>query len=866
MQPTQPHYNREDYGFWSFLRRGVIIVLLMIIVFLLSLLAFYFASKKNSSLNVGYQKASVNGYLSDDGKSLGFAGQTLTINPNLQLNGPITILPQSLPANAKPGTLVFDSATSTLQYYDGSKFVQLPTTEANNQQTAAPTVAGVTSLQGQTGAVSLVPGAGIAINGTTISSSGLLGVNGTAGDINVSTANGIASISLPQSLNPTAVPTFSGVNLSNALAVGSGGTGATSLTPNGVLLGNGSSPVTTASTATAGLCLLSTAGAPAFGVCPGGVGAGVTSLNGLAGNLAVADSSASGSTITINDASTSAKGIAQFNGINFTVAAGVANTVQNIDTSASPTFSGLILSTALSVSSGGTGLTSITNNGVVIGGGAGALQTASAASAGQCLVSTSGAPIFTTCPGANGVASINGASGALTLSNATVSSGVITINSASNTTTGLLTSTDWVTFNSKENPLTFTGNGLFSRSGDTVSGLSCSSNGEAPVWNGVAFACAVPVGTTYSAGQGLSLVGTTFNLAQQGASSGEVLKWNGTGWVPSTDTDTTYTAGTGINISGGNVISSTLGTSIESSEITDGEVSSADIANGTITFADIASNSCNNGEVIKFNGTAWYCGTDADSDTVLTEAQVEAYIFDADNTGTLSSGTLALGSLSYTGQLTDTNISDALTISSSGSVADGALSANVTKLGQTIESSEITDGTVIGTDIASSTILFSNIAQNGCSTNDIMKWNGSAWACATDATGGGAGNSFETIAVSNGTNPVADSSTDTLTLSDGAGITITGNGTTDTLTIAATLGTSIDSSEIVDGTIVAADIADATITNAKLVNSGITVTAGTGLTGGGTVSLGGTVTLTLLNDFGSSIDSSEITNGTSYWY
>ncbi|QQS65078.1 hypothetical protein IPO96_00760 [Candidatus Saccharibacteria bacterium] len=329
-----------------------------------------------------------------------------------------------------------------------------------------------------------------------------------------------------------------------------------------------------------------------------------------------------------------------------------------------------------------------------------------------------------------------------------------------------------------------------------------------------------------------------------------------------TDTDTTYTAGTGINISGGNVISSTLGTSIESSEITDGEVSSADIANGTITFADIASNSCNNGEVIKFNGTAWYCGTDADSDTVLTEAQVEAYIFDADNTGTLSSGTLALGSLSYTGQLTDTNISDALTISSSGSVADGALSANVTKLGQTIESSEITDGTVIGTDIASSTILFSNIAQNGCGSGDIMKWNGSAWACATDATGGGAGNSFETIAVSNGTNPVADSSTDTLTLSDGAGITITGNGTTDTLTIAATLGTSIDSSEIVDGTIVAADIADATITNAKLVNSGITVTAGTGLTGGGTVSLGGTVTLTLLNDFGSSIDSSEITNGT----
>jgi hypothetical protein len=102
----------------------------------------------------------------------------------------------------------------------------------------------------------------------------------------------------------------------------------------------------------------------------------------------------------------------------------------------------------------------------------------------------------------------------------------------------------------------------------------------------------------------------------------------------------------------------------------------------------------------------------------------------------------------------------------------------------------------------------------------------------------------------NGTGPVADSSTDTLNLVSGSGVTITGNSTTDTITVAAVLGTDITSSEIVDGT----------VANADLANSSVTVTAGTGLTGGGAVSLGGTVTLN--SALGTDIDTSEIVNGT----
>lgn len=53
-----------------------------------------------------------------------------------------------------------------------------------------------------------------------------------------------------------------------------------------------------------------------------------------------------------------------------------------------------------------------------------------------------------------------------------------------------------------------------------------------------------------------------------------------------------------------------------------------------------------------------------------------------------------------TGELADSQVSDSLTIGSGGSVADAALSSNVTRLGSSVESSEIADGGIVNLDIS----------------------------------------------------------------------------------------------------------------------------------------------------------------------
>ena len=107
------------------------------------------------------------------------------------------------------------------------------------------------------------------------------------------------------------------------------------------------------------------------------------------------------------------------------------------------------------------------------------------------------------------------------------------------------------------------------------------------------------------------------------------------------------------------------------------------------------------------------------------------------------------------------------------------------KNGLVVEGSTATvNGNAIITS-ASSVNDLADVTVSSPTPGQVLKWNGTAWINDTDATGeGGGGNSFTTIDVPNGSDPVADSATDTLTFSDGANITITGDSSTDTVTVA----------------------------------------------------------------------------------
>jgi len=95
-----------------------------------------------------------------------------------------------------------------------------------------------------------------------------------------------------------------------------------------------------------------------------------------------------------------------------------------------------------------------------------------------------------------------------------------------------------------------------------------------------------------------------------------------------------------------------------------------------------------------------------------------------------------------------------------------------------------------GVPVATSHILsnLTDVASTSPSTGQVLKYNGSEWAPGTDASGSGASNSFETIAISGQSSVVADSATDTLTLVAGDNITLTTDAGTDTITVASSGG------------------------------------------------------------------------------
>mgnify|MGYP001592055952 FL=1 len=191
-------------------------------------------------------------------------------------------------------------------------------------------------------------------------------------------------------------------SLNTPLAVGSGGTGDITLASNGVLYGNGTGAVSVTAQGGTNTVLTANAGVPSFSNTP---------------------------TLT---------------GTNFTgiPATGISNTAVTLsDTqtiSGNKTFSGttningtLVLGTALDVTNGGVGVATLATNGVLYGGGTGAVNVTAQGGANTVLTANAGAPSFTNTPtltGTNitGIPATGITNTAVTLSDTQTISGVKT--------------------------------------------------------------------------------------------------------------------------------------------------------------------------------------------------------------------------------------------------------------------------------------------------------------------------------------------------------------------------------------------------------------------------------------------------------
>ncbi len=310
-------------------------------------------------------------------------------------------------------------------------------------------------------------------------------------------------------------------------------------------------------------------------------------------------------------------------------------------------------------------------------------------------------------------------------------------------------------------------------------------------WNGTAWAPAADAGgTAYTDGAGITLTGNVFSvdnlagevtgptsatviagnavtsakianatialedLSDMGAAADQVLKWNGTAWAPAADAGgTAYTDGAGITLTGnvfsvdnlaGEVTGPTSATVIAGNAVT-----SAKIANATIALEDLSDMGAAADQVLKWNGTAWAPAADAGGTAYTDGAGI-----------TLTGNVFSVDNLA--GEVT------------------GPTSATV-----------IAGNAVTSAKIANATIALEDLSDMGAAADQVLKWNGTAWAPAADAGG--------------------------TAYTDGAGITLTGNvfsvdnlagevtGPTSATVIA---GNAVTSAKIANATIALEDLSD----------------------------------------------------------
>jgi hypothetical protein len=194
---------------------------------------------------------------------------------------------------------------------------------------------------------------------------------------------------------------------------------------------------------------------------------------------------------------------------------------------------------------------------------------------------------------------------------------------------------------------------------------------------------------------------------------------------------------------------------VTSNELAANAVTTAKISNGAVGAGKLADMGAANGQVLKWNGTAWAPAADVSGSASLSAGA-----------GIAVTGASPNFTITNTG---DTNPNDDVTATTQ---ANGDVSGTFNNLqikANVVTNAEIADNAVGTSEIAANAVTTAKIADGAitaaklddmnAASGQVLKWNGSAWAPAADATGGGGGGD--------------DWGTQTVV----AGATLTGNGT-----------------------------------------------------------------------------------------
>lgn len=395
---------------------------------------------------------------------------------------------------------------------------------------------GANSLAGNSGSATQVGGVINVVGGTDLTTSGVgqtLTISPTGNLLALAGLAGTGYV-VQTGVNTFAERTFvagSGISLTNADGVA----GATTITASPIV------PTTfteDAGTATPALNNINILGTSAQGISTSGAGSTVT--------------------LTASNATSTQKGVAKFDATNFTVTAG--NVTSNaltvtagtgLSTGGSVNLGGSVtlnLTVPVVVSSGGTGRTTLTANGVLIGEGTSAVNITAAGTNGQVLVGGTGVdPAFATVGGTQGV-TITGGSNTLSIGLSAVPNSALANSS--------ITVTGGTGISVTGSPVSLGGTVTISATGATASSFATDSGTATPSLGVITLQGTAGQGITTS-GSGSTVVFTVQNATT--AAKG-VASFNSADFTVSSGAVSLASTGAGKTITGdsGGALSPTL--------------------------------------------------------------------------------------------------------------------------------------------------------------------------------------------------------------------------------------------------------------------------------------------------------------------